>query len=153
MDSSKLPCDQADRWGRTGRQERSERHGNLLTVFDPCGRVQPETDLFEPWRLDGSRLTLMPWQGKAQQDKDGEKERIWGKSKGWGWGVRENIIESQESKWWKRAQRGSWLARIKLRFDKIRHVWLWRLRGRGEQRIIPGHRRACQKAWVIKMFW
>lgn len=71
-----------DRVGGTGRQRREARHGNLLTVFDPCGRVQPETDLFEPWRLDGSRLTLMSWQWRegqgeeAQQDKDGEKREV-----------------------------------------------------------------------------
>lgn len=65
----------------------------------------------------------MPWQGKAQEDKDGEKEGIWGKRAGSGVeGVRDHIIESQESKWWKRAQRGNWLARTKLRSDKIRHV-------------------------------
>ncbi len=39
---------------------------NLLTVFDPCGRVQPETDLFELWRLEGSRLTLRVDEGKEK---------------------------------------------------------------------------------------
>lgn len=95
--------DSADRWGSTGRQERSERYGNLLTVFDPCGRVQPETDLFEPWRLDGSRLTLMPWQGR---EGGGEHNKIKMEKKR-KHGVRaeggENIIESQESKWLKKS--------------------------------------------------
>lgn len=62
--------DQADTRTGTGRQERSQRHGNLLTVFDPCGRVQPDTDLFEPWRLDGSRLTLTPQEGGSRK-RDG----------------------------------------------------------------------------------
>lgn len=39
-------------------QANGGRQGNLLTVLDPCGRVQPDTDLLEPWRLEGSRLTL-----------------------------------------------------------------------------------------------
>lgn len=98
-----LPVWSGSRWGSTGRQERSERHGNLLTVFDPCGRVQPETDLFEPWRLDGSRLTLMPWQGKAQRDKDEEKEGIWGKSRGGGkteynWITGQKVVEKSTAR-------------------------------------------------------
>ena len=44
--------------GRQADRQRSERQGDLLTVLDPWGRVQPDTDLFEPWRLEGSRLTL-----------------------------------------------------------------------------------------------
>lgn len=48
------------------RQANRSRQGNLLTVLDPCGRVQPDTDLLEPWRLEGSRLTL------------GERETQWG---------------------------------------------------------------------------
>lgn len=52
---------------------------NLLTVFDPCGRVQPETDLFEFWRLEGSRLTLRVDEGKekgqfGRQKEEGEQE-------------------------------------------------------------------------------
>lgn len=53
----------SDRW-KTGHKQVK----NLLTVFDPCGRLQPETDLFELWRLDGSRLTL-------RVDGEGNKER------------------------------------------------------------------------------
>jgi hypothetical protein len=51
----------------------ARRGGNLLTVFDPCGRVQPDTDLFEPWRLEGSRLTLVPGRGKPDQVGENEK--------------------------------------------------------------------------------
>lgn len=46
---------------------------NLLTVFDPCGRVQPETDLLELWRLDGSRLTLRVDGG----GKERKRRKVW----------------------------------------------------------------------------
>lgn len=48
---------------------------NLLTVFDPCGRVQPETDLFELWRLEGSRLTLRVDEGEGKREKDSVIDR------------------------------------------------------------------------------
>lgn len=110
------------------------------------------------WALALGRVKVDPdaMRGGKHNEIKAEKKREYGvRAEGWGrGGVRENIIESQESKWWKRAQRGSWLARITLRFDKIRHVWLWRLGGRGEQqRIIRGHRRARQKAGANKMLW
>ncbi len=55
-----------DRRTCSGNRQANKAEGNLLTVLDPCGRVQPDTDLLEPWRLEGSRLTL------------GERETQWG---------------------------------------------------------------------------
>lgn len=60
---------QAGRQTDRQAERRSQKHGkkNLLTVFDPCGRVQPETDLFELGRLEGSRLTL---RGRRERNKE-----------------------------------------------------------------------------------
>lgn len=46
------PGEEALNMGVAGRKKKQtnrkvERWENLLTVFDPCGRGQPETDLFE----------------------------------------------------------------------------------------------------------
>lgn len=43
---------------------------------------------------------------EARQDKDGEKRRVnEGERAGGGGRIRENIIESEESQWWRRVQR------------------------------------------------
>lgn len=63
---------------QTDRQKQPENMGkeNLLTVFVPCGRVQPDMDLFELWRLEGSRVTL-----GAERKKKGDEERMRGMEK------------------------------------------------------------------------
>lgn len=59
---------------QSGRQKQPENMGkeDLLTVFVPCGRVQPDMDLFELWRLVGSRVTL-----GEEEEEEKEMKRGW----------------------------------------------------------------------------
>lgn len=66
---------------QAGRQKQPENMGkeDLLTVFVPCGRVQPDMDLFELWRLVGSRVTLGEEEEEEKEMKRGWEE--WKKEK------------------------------------------------------------------------
>lgn len=66
---------------QSGRQKQPENMGkeDLLTVFVPCGRVQPDMDLFELWRLVGSRVTLGEEEEEEKEMKRGWEE--WKKEK------------------------------------------------------------------------
>lgn len=59
---------------QSGRPKQPENMGkeDLLTVFVPCGRVQPDMDLFELWRLVGSRVTL-----GEEEEEEKEMKRGW----------------------------------------------------------------------------
>lgn len=63
---------------QSDRQMQPENMGkeDLLTVFVPCGRVQPDTDLFELGRLEGSRVTL-----RGKRKKEGSEVKMGGMEK------------------------------------------------------------------------
>lgn len=58
-------------WADRLKQPPNMGKKDLLTGFVPWGRVQPDMDLFELGRLEGSRVTL----GQERKKRNGEDRR------------------------------------------------------------------------------